>query len=114
MAFVLPPLPYATNALEPFIDAKTMEIHHTKHHQAYINNANAKLEGQPALANKSAEEIISNPQPFPKTFAPSSAITRADMQITRCSGPFSLLTPEQNRPANSPVRSTAPSAASPR
>ena len=60
MAFVLPPLPYPTNALEPFIDAKTMEIHHGKHHQAYINNANAKLEGHPALASKSAEEIISN------------------------------------------------------
>ena len=60
MAFTLPPLPYPTNALEPFIDAKTMEIHHTKHHQAYINNANAKLEGHPALASKSAEEIISN------------------------------------------------------
>lgn len=60
MAFVLPPLPYPTNALEPFIDAKTMEIHHGKHHQAYINNANAKLEAHPALASKSAEEIISN------------------------------------------------------
>lgn len=60
MAFTLPPLPYPTNALEPFIDAKTMEIHHTKHHQAYINNANAKLEGHPELASKSAEEIISN------------------------------------------------------
>ena len=60
MAFVLPPLPYPTNALEPFIDAKTMEIHHGKHHQAYINNANAKLEGHPALTSKSAEEIISN------------------------------------------------------
>lgn len=60
MAFTLPPLPYPTNALEPFIDAKTMEIHHTKHHQAYINNANAKLEAHPELASKSAEEIISN------------------------------------------------------
>jgi len=60
MPFTLPPLPYPTNALEPYIDAKTMEIHHTKHHQAYINNANAKLEGHPTLASKSAEEIISN------------------------------------------------------
>jgi Fe-Mn family superoxide dismutase len=60
MAYVLPPLPYPTNALEPFIDAKTMEIHHGKHHQAYINNANAKLEGHPALAAKSVEELISN------------------------------------------------------
>ena len=60
MPFVLPPLPYAYNALEPFIDARTMEIHHTKHHQAYINNANAKLEAIPALASKSAEEIVGN------------------------------------------------------
>ena len=60
MPFVLPPLPYAYTALEPFIDAKTMEIHHTKHHQAYINNANAKLEAIPALASKSAEEIVGN------------------------------------------------------
>ena len=51
---------YAYDALEPHIDARTMEIHHTKHHQAYINNANAKLEAIPALASKSAEEIIGN------------------------------------------------------
>ena len=60
MAFVLPALPYPANALEPHIDARTMEIHHGKHHQAYINNANAKLEAHPALASKSAEEIIGN------------------------------------------------------
>ncbi len=66
MAYVLPPLPYPTNALEPFIDAKTMEIHHGKHHQAYINNANAKLEGHPALASKSVEELISNLAAIPE------------------------------------------------
>ena len=66
MAFTLPALPYPSNALEPFIDAKTMEIHHGKHHQAYINNANAKLEGHPALASKSAEEIISNLSAVPE------------------------------------------------
>jgi len=60
MAYTLPPLPYAYNALEPHIDARTMEIHHTKHHQAYINNVNAALEGHPALASKSVEELISN------------------------------------------------------
>jgi Fe-Mn family superoxide dismutase len=60
MAFTLPPLPYPPNALEPHIDAKTMEIHHGKHHQAYINNANAKLEGHPDLASKSVEDLISN------------------------------------------------------
>jgi len=66
MAFTLPPLPYPSNALEPYIDAKTMEIHHGKHHQAYINNANAKLEAHPALASKSAEEIISNLSAVPE------------------------------------------------
>lgn len=59
MPFTLPPLPYAYNALEPHIDARTMEIHHTKHHQAYVNNANAALEGT-ALAGKEAAEVCAN------------------------------------------------------
>jgi superoxide dismutase, Fe-Mn family len=58
MAFTLPALPYANDALEPYIDARTMEIHHTKHHQGYINNANAALEKHPELAKKSAEELL--------------------------------------------------------
>ena len=45
MSYELPALPYAYDALEPYIDARTMEIHHTKHHQAYVNNVNAALEG---------------------------------------------------------------------
>ncbi len=60
MAYTLPPLPYAYNALEPHIDARTMEIHHTKHHQAYINNVNAALEKYPDQAAKSVEELVSN------------------------------------------------------
>lgn len=60
MAYTLPPLPYAYNALEPYIDTKTMEIHHTKHHQAYINNVNAALEKHPALAAKSVEDLVSD------------------------------------------------------
>jgi Fe-Mn family superoxide dismutase len=60
MPFTLPPLPYANDALAPHIDAKTMEIHHTKHHQAYINNANKALEAHPALAAKSVEALISD------------------------------------------------------
>lgn len=58
MAYTLPPLPYAYDALAPHIDAKTMEIHHTKHHQAYINNVNTALEGHPALAALPVEELI--------------------------------------------------------
>ena len=57
MAFQLPALPYSTNALEPHIDAKTMEIHHGKHHAAYTNNLNAAIEGT-ALEGKSIEEIL--------------------------------------------------------
>ena len=58
MAFTLPALAYPYGALEPIIDAKTMEIHHTKHHQAYIHNANAALEKFPDWAAKSPEEIV--------------------------------------------------------
>ncbi|MFZ9155647.1 MAG: superoxide dismutase, partial [Schleiferiaceae bacterium] len=55
--FTLPNLPYAHNALEPHIDALTMEIHHGKHHQAYVNNLNAAIEGTP-MAGKSLEALI--------------------------------------------------------
>ena len=59
MAFELPNLPYAYDALEPYIDARTMEIHHTKHHQAYITNLNAAIAGTD-LEGKSIEEILKN------------------------------------------------------
>ena len=58
MAHTLPPLPYAFDALEPHIDKQTMEIHHGKHHQAYINNLNTALEKHPDLQSKSVEELI--------------------------------------------------------
>ncbi|MEX1112575.1 MAG: superoxide dismutase [Candidatus Andersenbacteria bacterium] len=58
MPFELPALPYSYDALEPHIDARTMEIHHTKHHQAYTDKLNAALEGHDDLASRSAEEII--------------------------------------------------------
>ena len=58
MAYTLPALPYASDALEPHIDKQTMEIHHGKHHQAYINNLNAALEKHPDLQSKSVEELI--------------------------------------------------------
>jgi len=60
MAHTLPPLPYPTAALEPHIDAQTMQIHHGKHHQAYVNNLNAALEKHPELQSKSAEDLIRN------------------------------------------------------
>lgn len=58
MVHQLPPLPYAFDALEPHIDAKTMEIHHGKHHAAYVTNLNAALEKFPALQNKSIEALL--------------------------------------------------------
>jgi Fe-Mn family superoxide dismutase len=60
MAFTLPPLPYAHDALEPWIDKMTMEVHHGKHHQAYVNNLNKALESAPELATKSADELLAN------------------------------------------------------
>jgi superoxide dismutase, Fe-Mn family len=60
MAFTLPALPYATDALEPYIDKATMEIHHGKHHGAYVTNLNKALESAPALASKSLDELLAN------------------------------------------------------
>jgi len=66
MAHILPDLPYAHNALEPHIDAQTMEIHHGKHHQGYVNNLNAALEGHDDLAKLSVEELLSNIDQVPE------------------------------------------------
>ena len=60
MAYELPPLPYPKEALEPQIDAMTMEIHHDKHHGAYVTNVNKALAGKPDLEKKSVEALISN------------------------------------------------------
>jgi superoxide dismutase, Fe-Mn family len=67
MAYELPPLPYPSNALEPHIDAKTMEIHHDKHHQAYITNANKALEGHPDLAAKAVDELLADLNKIPES-----------------------------------------------
>ncbi|MBV8097826.1 MAG: superoxide dismutase [Verrucomicrobia bacterium] len=67
MAYELPPLPYPFNALEPHIDAKTMEIHHDKHHQAYITNANNALKDHPDLAVKPVDELIANLSQVPES-----------------------------------------------
>lgn len=64
MPFELPPLPYAYDALEPHIDARTMEIHHTKHHQTYVNNANAALEGT-EWADRPVEDVLRNLSSLP-------------------------------------------------
>jgi Fe-Mn family superoxide dismutase len=64
MAYTLPPLPYPTNALEPHIDAKTMEIHHDKHHQAYVDNLNKALEGK-GVKEQSIEDLCRNIESIP-------------------------------------------------
>jgi len=60
MAFTVPPLPYTFDALEPYIDKLTMEIHHDKHHAAYVNNLNKALESAPDLQSKTVEQLLAN------------------------------------------------------
>ncbi|MGA2899143.1 MAG: superoxide dismutase [Candidatus Acidiferrales bacterium] len=67
MTFTLPPLPYAFDALEPYIDAKTMEIHHDKHHAAYVTNLNKALEGNADLQKLSVEELLAQINKVPET-----------------------------------------------
>jgi Fe-Mn family superoxide dismutase len=63
----LPKLPYATDALEPYIDAQTMEIHHGRHHQAYVDNLNKALSGHPALSARSLERLLAELSDVPET-----------------------------------------------
>ena len=66
MAHELPDLPYGYDALEPHIDAETMRIHHTKHHQGYVNNLNAALEKHPELGEKTVEQLLSDLDSVPQ------------------------------------------------
>ena len=67
MAHTLPPLPYPTDALEPHIDKMTMEIHHGKHHNAYVTNLNAAIEKAPELASKSVEDLVKGINSVPES-----------------------------------------------
>lgn len=67
MAFELPSLPYVTDALEPHIDARTMEIHHGKHHAGYVSKLNAALEGQTELQGRTLEELLSDLNALPES-----------------------------------------------
>ena len=71
MSYTWPPLPYAFDALEPHIDARTMEIHHDKHHAAYINNLNAALKDHPELAAKPVNELIADLSAVPEAIRPA-------------------------------------------
>ena len=87
MAHTLPPLPYDFAALEPHIDAQTMQIHHGKHHQAYVTNLNAALDKHPELHDKSLDDLIEGARPAcRRTSARPSATTAAATGTTRCSG----------------------------
>jgi superoxide dismutase, Fe-Mn family len=66
MAFVLPPLPYAFDALEPNIDAQTMEIHHDRHHATYVNNLNGAIEKHPELGDRTVEELLGDLDAIPE------------------------------------------------
>lgn len=66
MKHILPELPYAYDALEPYLDARTMEIHHTKHHQTYVDKLNAALKGQDTLAEKQPEKLLADLNALPE------------------------------------------------
>ena len=80
MPHELPPLPYGYDALEPNIDARTMEIHYTKHHQGYVNNLNAALEKHPELDKKSVEDLLKD------LYERRLETMVEDMPITLCFG----------------------------
>ena len=89
MAFQLPELPYSYDALEPHIDARTMEIHHTKHHQGYTNNLNAALEKHPNLQQKNIEELVKGINSLKRQAAadPTPAVpTKEEVLLTVASG----------------------------
>jgi superoxide dismutase, Fe-Mn family len=66
MAYELPPLPYDYNALEPYIDEETMHLHHDKHHQAYVNNLNAALQGQTQFESMNIDDLVRNLNSVPE------------------------------------------------
>ena len=86
MAYTLPPLPYANNALEPHIDAKTMEIHHDKHHNAYVDESQQGTRGQQALPSRASRICAATSKRFRKISARPCATTAAAMRIIRCFG----------------------------
>ena len=86
MAHELPELTYSHDALEPFIDSKTMEIHHGKHHNAYVTNLNNAIAGNEALEAKSIIELISDLDAVPEDIRGAVRITEEVMQTTLYSG----------------------------
>ena len=85
MPYEVPPLPYDYDALEPHIDEETMRVHHDKHHQAYVDNANKALEGT-EWADRPVDQVLGSSTSFPRTSAPPSRTTPAVTRTTRSSG----------------------------
>ena len=112
MAHTLPPLPYAFDALEPHIDAKTMEIHHGKHHQAYVNNLNAALEKAPELQRQAARRPAREPQQVPEDIR--TAVRNNGGGHSNHSMFWQIMAPERRRRAAGELAEaiTKPSAAS--
>ena len=108
MAHSLPPLPYPSDALEPHIDKQTMEIHHGKHHNAYVTNLNAALDKHPELQSKSLEDLLQRPQQRARRHP-----HRGAQQRRRPLEPLDVLADHgtegrrRRRPAPSPTRSTS-------
>lgn len=98
----LPPLGYAFDALEPYIDAKTMEIHHGKHHQAYVTKLNEALADHPDLQKMSVEDLLKNLGTLPRRSVPPYATMGVGITTTRSSGSASRRTrPRSPRAARS-------------
>jgi len=85
MVHVLEPLPYAYDALEPYIDAKTMEIHHDKHHATYVTNLNNALANNPELQGKTVKNA-QEPSQYPEAIRTAVRNTAAAWSITTCIG----------------------------
>ena len=88
LSHVLPSLPYAYDALEPYIDARTMEIHHTKHHQGYVNNLNAALKDHPERKSSVLSSCSAISRKSPKISAVRCETMAAAMPTTLSSGLF--------------------------
>jgi len=96
--FKLPELPYSYDSLEPFIDAATMEVHHSKHHQAYTNNLNDALAKHPELSEKGIEELLSSPMDIPEDIR--SAVINNGGGYLNHNLFWTYLTPEKTQPSD--------------
>ena len=98
MAIILPDLPYAYDALEPYIDAETMHLHHDKHHQAYVNNANAALEKHPEIG-EDLEALLADVESIPADIR-QALINNGGGHLNHALF-WELMTPEQTAPSSS-------------